>query len=802
MTTTFDQPVNGQFLPSIGSAWLRAEGHTFPLLPNLGRELALGRHSGEGDPPDIDLADLPSGRTVSRHHARLYDRDGEWFIRVESNAMNPTTVDGAALPDGLELSLEHGQKLKVGAIELEFVQPGSAVQVVDDDEILLEVEPFDVHVEPGAAVTTSVHVVNFTDHVDQFIVEVRGLPSSWYSITYRAVTAKRAEVGLFQTQSRLAPSSDAQAQMQVLFNPPRDCSSYAGKWAYTVRVTTRSAPRLRREHPGTLTILPFTGVEIGSGNAQVRRRKGRYSWLVRNAGNAKAAIEMSATQTNVTGAGMFARIPKSFRHSGDDEEDDASRLSLVWDQSQLVLDAGESKRVDLAVRVLERHWWGDPLQYHFTVSAASGGAAATAESFLVSPPRVATAFQAIVLWIAARLPILLVLAGLLFLFWVFFQPPEFDFRVDSNDIAAGEPVVLHWRVKHATFFTVENSNVKGQKIGFLDQLNDTFDNKNVVEHPEQTVRYVFRAQNGIGLAATDDQTVHVRAAPKITEFTVSPTVIQHEGDPVEVTWKTNAAPGHHTVGLLTAIVPRDGAVPRIVSYNELNGVIVDHPMDKETAYTLWISDRYNNGHGENIDSGEKLVSLAAPQLDTLTASATSVTPGGQVTLRWTGQRFTSLSLRAGADENDQSQPEQSIDPSIVEIGVQPEVDTWYSLTATNAAGTSTKRLKISVQPAAVAPPKLDYFVATPASVDEGGTATLNFSAQNVDSVVLRDATGRVIFQRDIPETPSLMQSVNIAPDQTRAYALTLTNASGQITQAVTVEIKPAAPTPAPTPNPT
>ena len=81
-------------------------------------------------------------------------------------------------------------------------------------------------------------VINFTDHVDQFIVEVRGLPSSWYSITYRGVTAKRAEVGLFQTQSRLAPSSDAQAQMQILFNPPRECTSFAGQWPYTVRVTT------------------------------------------------------------------------------------------------------------------------------------------------------------------------------------------------------------------------------------------------------------------------------------------------------------------------------------------------------------------------------------------------------------------------------------------------------------------------------------------------------------------------------------------------------------------------------------
>src|SRR5207237_4430946 len=181
MTTTLDPPVNGRVVPSAVSAALVAESGTFPLVASGGRELTLGRHSGDGDPPDIDLADLPNGRTVSRHHARLYERDGEWFIRVESTALNPTTVDDEPVPDGLELSLEHGQRLKVGAIELEFQQPGSAVKVVDDDEILLEVQPFDVHVEPGAAVTSRVNLLKFMDHIDQFIVEVRGLPSSWYT---------------------------------------------------------------------------------------------------------------------------------------------------------------------------------------------------------------------------------------------------------------------------------------------------------------------------------------------------------------------------------------------------------------------------------------------------------------------------------------------------------------------------------------------------------------------------------------------------------------------------------------------
>jgi pSer/pThr/pTyr-binding forkhead associated (FHA) protein len=808
MTTTIDPPRNGQVAAPSASAELRADGRVFPLVAPGGRELSLGRHSeaAEGDDrPDIDLADLPNGRTVSRHHARLYERDGEWFLRVETGALNPTSIDDEPVPPGLEISLEHGQSLQVGAITLQFYQPGAAVELVDDDQIELRVEPFDVHVEPGAAVTTSVRVVNFTDHVDQFIVEVRGLPSSWYSITYLGVTAKRAEVGLFQTQSRLAPSSDAQAQMQILFNPPRECRSFAGARPYTVRVTTRSAPRQRREQKGMLTILPFGGVNIDSGMAQVRRRKGSYSWVVHNTGNAPATIDLSARPTDITGTGMFARIPRSLLEIGKEEEEEEEsepRIETRWQAQQITLDACESKRVQLAVRVLNRHWWGDRIQYHFTVTAASGAAIATEESYLESPPRISTAIQSVVRWIMARLPFLLALAGFLWLFWTFFQLPEINFQVESADIAAGEPVRLRWVVKHATFFTVENSNIKGQRIGFFNQLDETRDNGNAIEKPEQTTRYVFRATNGLGLASSDDQTVHVRPAPRIVEFTTTPSIIQQEGDPVEISWKISGDPGHRVTTLLTAIVPRENAVPRVLEIGELKGVYVDHPVENETLYELWVSDRHNSGDGANIDAMQKLVSVAPAQLDNLTVSPAEVTPGGLATLRWTGQRFTSLSLRAGAAENDESQPAQAVDPNVVELDVHPAEDTWYSLTASNLAGSSTKRLKLSVLPETTAPPKLDFFVATPTSVEQGETAALTFSAQNADSVLLRDGGGRVIVQRDTSGSPSVLQTINIAPDQSGVYALTIANAGGEITQAVTVMVRPAPPPPPAPPEPT
>src|SRR5262249_21231200 len=163
-----------------------------------------------------------------------------------------------------------------------------------------------------------------------------------------------------------------------------------------------------------------------------------YSWLVHNTGNAPATIDVSATPTDVTGTGMFARIPRSFRQQSDDNSAEP-RLGMGWDAQQLVGDACENKRVNLAVRVpnphwwageelvggacestrvivrarvLNRHWWGDPLQYHFTVSAASGAAVASEETYLQSPPRISTMIQNIVRWIGGRLPFLVIIAAL------------------------------------------------------------------------------------------------------------------------------------------------------------------------------------------------------------------------------------------------------------------------------------------------------------------------------------------------------------------------------------------------------
>ena len=73
-------------LPDLFAAELQAGDQTFRLRAEAGQELALGRHSEDRSyRPDVDLGDLPNGRTVSRRHARLFRQDDEWFLRVKGS---------------------------------------------------------------------------------------------------------------------------------------------------------------------------------------------------------------------------------------------------------------------------------------------------------------------------------------------------------------------------------------------------------------------------------------------------------------------------------------------------------------------------------------------------------------------------------------------------------------------------------------------------------------------------------------------------------------------------------------------
>ena len=114
-----------------------ADGTSFELAET---ETLVGRGEREyNDPPKVNVGPLRGGPTVSRHHARIFRRAGQWYLRVEAEARNPTLVGGRRIPGGEEVPLPDDSRIQLGDVVLAFRAPaevapaGADVTMADGD---------------------------------------------------------------------------------------------------------------------------------------------------------------------------------------------------------------------------------------------------------------------------------------------------------------------------------------------------------------------------------------------------------------------------------------------------------------------------------------------------------------------------------------------------------------------------------------------------------------------------------------------------------------------------------------------
>jgi hypothetical protein len=114
------------------------------------------------------------------------------------------------------------------------------------------------------------------------------------------------------------------------------------------------------------------------------------------------------------------------------------------------------------------------------------------------------------------------------------------------------------------------------------------------------------------------------------------------------------------------------------------------------------------------------------------------------------------------------------------ITLNPTVTTFYTLTATNAYGSTTASLTVTVLaniPAAT--PEINYFFANPVSITNGRSSTLSWSATGATSVSISQGIGIV----------PLMGTRGVSPNLSRTYVLTASNSAGMVQQTVTVRVE-------------
>jgi Glycoside hydrolase family 44 len=162
----------------------------------------------------------------------------------------------------------------------------------------------------------------------------------------------------------------------------------------------------------------------------------------------------------------------------------------------------------------------------------------------------------------------------------------------------------------------------------------------------------------------------------------------------------------------------------------------------------------------------------APVIATFTAAPATIAQGATSTLAWSVTGAASLAIDQGVGA-----------VTGTSTAVQPAATTTYKLTATNAIGSTSKSVTVTVIPP---PPAISAFTATPPTIAGGATSTLAWSVSGATSLAIDQAVG------DVTSATSTV----VQPAKTTTYMLTATNASWILSTYVTVTVSnfSAAPT--------
>ncbi len=169
-----------------------------------------------------------------------------------------------------------------------------------------------------------------------------------------------------------------------------------------------------------------------------------------------------------------------------------------------------------------------------------------------------------------------------------------------------------------------------------------------------------------------------------------------------------------------------------------------------------------------------------PVINSFIADPNSITLGASSMISWNVSNATRVSIDQGIG-------------SVGLIGstsVSPGTTTTYTLTATNASGstTATTRVLVAGTPSSSVsegPPIINSFTASPTTIPAGSSTTLNWNVSNATSVSINPTVGTV----------GTSGSTSISPTTTTNYTLTASNATG--TTVATIQVLVTALTPSP-----
>ncbi len=354
-------------------------------------------------------------------------------------------------------------------------------------KIILSFSQYTISLEAGANIKSTISIINRGSVVDQFSVEVEGLEESWYTLSASSV--------------KLFPGG--QESITLTIHPPKESSSKAGKYPFSIKAASVENPKEIATELGTLEIQPYHefGAELHP-TQRVTRGEADFQLTIRNKGNSRETFKVNA-------------------------QDEQGGCQFRFEDEEVKLDPGESSKVGLWVAAKSRPKFGAKKQYSFLVNVIPEWNKEAAEvvsgqvAYLAMVPR----------WLVrAIVPIIVVIiAGFLFL-WPVKAPIIQFFSVSPDSLSPGGSALLSWEVRQAKSILIqpEPGNVKA-----IDTLRVS---------PEKSTIYTMTAKNRRGVTKQKKASlVVVYPLPEIVSFEAQPQKVKNPTKGVTLTWKVEKA---------------------------------------------------------------------------------------------------------------------------------------------------------------------------------------------------------------------------------------------------------------------
>lgn len=198
-------------------------------------------------------------------------RMGDYWVRLETIAdleearARVQRVVAAPLPDD--------DAFKTG---VEW-SPPKDMPPVAQDKISVTLSASTVTVAPGSSATISAEIMNRSDVVEHFSIDVMGLPPDWYTKPHESL--------------EMMPYN--RNTCSVTFHPPLKSRSTEGAHAFEIRVSSHAQGVEAVRVQGSLVVLPFYAFKTEIYPERVRNRS-NIELSLRNEGNKHTAFQIQA----------------------------------------------------------------------------------------------------------------------------------------------------------------------------------------------------------------------------------------------------------------------------------------------------------------------------------------------------------------------------------------------------------------------------------------------------------------------------------------------------------------------------